>query len=98
MQEYWELYMKSLEGKPASIQFNAGISMEVEELCYSHPTVAFVKAKLKDPKDNGLLSENEEPEILFMEDKLEASMIKFRIGKYVGRVISDGYVTFLYYV
>ena len=98
MQEYWELYMKNLEGKPASIQFNAGISMEVDELQYTYPIVAFVKAKLKDPKENGLLSENEEPEILFMEDKLEAAMIKFRIGKYVGRVINDGYVTFLYYV
>ena len=98
MQEYWELYMKNLEGKVASIQFNAGISMEVEELEYSYQTVAFVKAKLKDPKENGLLSENEEPEILYLEDKLEASLIKFRIGKYVGRVISDGYVTFLYYV
>jgi hypothetical protein len=98
MQEYWELYMKNLEGKPASIQFNAGISMEVDELQYSYPIVAFVKAKLKAPKENGLLSQEEEPEILFMEDKLEAAMIKFRIGKYVGRVISDGYVTFLYYV
>ena len=98
MQEYWELYMKNLEGKPASIQFNAGISMDVDEFQYTYPIVAFVKAKLKEPKDNGLLGEHEEPEILFMEDKLEASMIKFRIGKYVGRVISDGYVTFLYYV
>jgi len=98
MQEYWELYMKNLEGKPASIQFNAGISMEVDELQYSYPTVAYVKVKLQEPKENGLISENEEPEILFLEDKLEASMIKFRIGKYVGRVISDGYVTFLYYV
>ncbi len=98
MQEYWELYMKNLEGKPASIQFNAGISMEVEELQYSYPIVAYVKAKLKEPKENGLLSEQEEPEILFLEDKLEAAMLKFRIGKYVGRVISDGYVTFLYYV
>lgn len=98
MQEYWELYMKNLEGHPATIQFNAGISMELEEIKYSYPTVAFVKAKLKEPTQNGLLSEKEEPEILFMEDKLEASMIKFRIGKYVGRVISDGYVTFLYYV
>ncbi|WP_309497803.1 DUF695 domain-containing protein [Sulfurovum sp.] len=98
MQEYWELYMKNLEGKPASIQFNAGISMEVDELQYTYPIVAFVKAKLKEPNERGLLSESEEPEILFMEDKLEASLIKFRIGKYVGRVISDGYVTFLYYV
>ncbi|HIP54062.1 MAG TPA: DUF695 domain-containing protein [Sulfurimonas autotrophica] len=98
MQEYWEIYMKNLEGKPASIQFNAGISMEIEELQYTHPIIGFVKAKLKDPKANGMLSENEEPEILFMEDKLEAAMIKFRIGKYVGRIISDGYVTFLYYL
>jgi len=98
MQEYWELYMKNLEGKPASIQFNAGISMEVEDLGWTYPIVAFVKAKFKDPKENGLLSENEEPEIMYLEDKLEASMIKFRIGKYVGRVISDGHVTFLYYV
>ncbi len=98
MQEYWELYMKNLEGKAALIQFNAGISMELEELEYSHQTIAFVKVKLKDPSEKGFLSEAEEPEILFMEDKLEAAMLKFRIGKYVGRVVSDGYVTFLYYV
>lgn len=98
MQEYWELYMKNLEGHPASIQFNAGISMDIEEFKYTYPIVAFVKVKLKEPSEHGMLGENEEPEILFMEDKLEASLIKFRIGKYVGRVISDGYVTFLYYV
>jgi len=98
MQEYWELYMKNLEGNPASIQFNAGISMEIEEFQYTYPIVAFVKAKLKEPNERGLLSDAEEAEILFMEDKLEASLIKFRIGKYVGRIISDGHVTFLYYV
>ena len=98
MQEYWELYMKNLEGKPASIQFNAGISMDVEKIKYIYPQIAFVKAKLKEPTENGLLSQSEEPEILFLEDKLEASLIKFRIGKYVGRIISDGHVTFLYYL
>ena len=98
MQEYWELYMKNLEGKPASVQFNAGISMDVEKFRYIYTNIAFVKVKLKEPNEHGLLSESEEPEILFLEDKLEASLIKFRIGKYVGRVISDGYVTFLYYL
>ncbi len=98
MQEYWELYMKNLEGKPASIQFNAGISMEIENQKFIHPNVAFVKVTLKEPNENGLLSEKEEPEILYLEDKLEASLIKFRIGKYVGRVISDGSVTFIYYL
>ena len=98
MQEYWELYMKNLEGSPASILFNAGISMEMDEIKYVYPTIAFVKVKLKEPNERGLLSENEEPELSYIEDKLEASLIKFRIGKYVGRVISNGYVTFLYYL
>lgn len=98
MQEYWELYMKNLEGKPASIQFNAGISMDMEEFQYTYPNIAFVKVTLKMPNERGLLSEEEEPEILFLEDKLEEGMLKFRIGKYVGRIISNGEVTFLYYL
>jgi hypothetical protein len=98
MQEYWEIYMKNLEGKPASILFNAGISMDITDMELSYPHIAFVKVKLKETNDKGLLSKNEEAEILFLEDKLEASLIKFRIGKYVGRIISDGYVTFLYYL
>ncbi len=98
MQEYWELYMKNLEGKPASILFNAGISMDIKAIRYIYPNIAFVKVKLKEPNDRGLVSLNEEPEIAFLEDKLEASLIKFRIGKYVGRVFSDGFVTFLYYL
>jgi len=98
MQEYWELYMKNLEGKPASILFNAGISMDVEKFRYIYPQIAFVKVKLKEPNEKGLVSKSEEDEIAFLEDKLEASLIKFRIGKYVGRIFSDGYVTFLYYL
>ena len=98
MQEYWELYMKLIDGNAASVLFNAGISMEMEELRYTHPTIAFVKVKLKEPNERGMLSTEEEAEIFYLEDKLEASLIKFRIGKYVGRVISDRYVTFLYYL
>ena len=98
MQEYWELYMKSIDAKAASVLFNAGISMDIEALRYTHPTIAFVNVKLKEPNERGMLSSNEEAEIFYLEDKLEASLIKFRIGKYVGRVISDGYVTFLYYL
>ncbi len=98
MQEYWEIYMKNLEGHPASVLFNAGISMDIEELQFTHPTVSFVKVVLKEPIENGLLSGSEESEILFLEDKLEAAMIKFRIGKYVGRVITNGTITFIYYL
>ena len=98
MQEYWELYMKNIDGKVASVLFNAGISMDVEKFKYIYSQIAFVKVKLKEPNERGLVSESEEQEIAFLEDKLEASLIKFRIGKYVGRIFSDGYVTFLYYL
>ena len=98
MQEYWEIYMKPIDGRPASVLFNAGISMEMEELKFSHPIVAFVKARLKEPNERGLLNQSEEAEIFYLEDRLEASSIKFRIGKYVGRIISEGSVTFIYYL
>jgi len=98
MQEYWEIYMKNLEGYPASVLFNAGIAMDISDMELSHPNIAFVKVKLKSEHPKGLLSSDEEPEVSFLEDKLEASLIKFRIGKYVGRIISNGYVTFLYYL
>ncbi len=98
MQEYWEIYMKNIDGHIASVLFNAGISIEIEDIKYSYPMIAFVKVKLKEPNKRGLLSSGEEAEIFYLEDKLEASLIKFRIGKYVGRVISNGYVTFLYYL
>jgi hypothetical protein len=98
MQEYWEIYMKNLESKPASILFNAGISIDIEKIKYIYPQIAFVKVELKEPNDRGLVSREEEIEIAFLEDKLEASLIKFRIGKYVGRIFHNGYVTFLYYL
>jgi regulator of RNase E activity RraB len=90
--------MKNLEGYPASVLFNAGISMDIEELKQTHPTVSFIKVQLKEPNENGLLTKEEETEILFLEDKLEASMLKFRIGKYVGRVVTNSTVTFLFYM
>jgi len=98
MQEYWEIYMKNMEGYPASIQFNAGISMDIEEIKYTYPTVAFVKIVLKEPTENGLLADAELDEMLHLEDTLEASLIKFRIGKYVGKVVTNGTMTFLYYL
>jgi regulator of RNase E activity RraB len=98
MQEYWEMYMKPVEGKPASVLFNAGVSYEIDELKHLNPIVAFVKVKLKEPDERGLMNQEEAKEISYLEDRLEAGILKFRLGKYVGRIVSDGYVTFIYYV
>jgi hypothetical protein len=72
--------------------------MYFDKLKYIYTKIAFIKVKLKEPNEKGLLSQSEQPEISFLEDKLEASLIKFRIGKYVGRIFHNGYVTFLYYL
>jgi regulator of RNase E activity RraB len=90
--------MKNLEGYPASVLFNAGISIDLEELKSTHKIVAFIKVKLNKPSQKALLSKEEESEISYIEDKLEAAMLKFRIGKYVGRIITQGSVTFIYYL
>ncbi|MDD5406368.1 MAG: DUF695 domain-containing protein [Sulfurovaceae bacterium] len=98
MDEHWEIYMKTIDGAIASVQSNVGIATELEDAKAIYPTVGFVKAMLKTPKENGLLSDEEQPEISYLEDKLESSLIKFRIGKYVGRIISQGSVTFIFYL
>ena len=98
MGEYWEIYMKFLEGAPATIFVNAGLALEDNEFKATYPIVGFVKVKLKNPKENGLMDEEEEERLSALEDKLEASMIKFRIGKYTGRITTQGSVTFLFYL
>ncbi len=98
MNELWEIYIKNIDGLVASVQCNMGLIYEIDELQLTFPTLGFIKVTLKEPKENGLLSDEEEPEILFLEDKIESALIKFRVGKYAGRVISDGSVTFIFYL
>ncbi len=44
MQEYWEVYMKPMEGHPSMVSFNAGVSDGVPDTEYSY--VGFVKVPL----------------------------------------------------
>ncbi|MGW8168704.1 MAG: DUF695 domain-containing protein [Sulfurovaceae bacterium] len=97
MDEHWEIYMKTIDGAIASVQCNVGIVRD-EDAKAMHPSVGFIKVMLKNPKENGLLDDAEQAEISYLEDKIESSLIKFRIGKYVGRIISQGSVTFIFYL
>ncbi|MDD5717149.1 MAG: DUF695 domain-containing protein [Sulfuricurvum sp.] len=96
MQEYWELYMKPIDGNIASVLVNAGISMELpsEDKFY----VGFIKLTMKTPNDKGLISADEEAQLSFIEDKIEMESLRYRIGSYVGRIVSDGVMTFIYYL
>src|SRR5512142_3184668 len=96
MQEYWELYMKQIDGNIASVLVNAGISAELpsEDKFY----VGFIKLSMNTPNERGLISEDEEAQLSFIEDKIEMESLRYRIGNYVGKIVSNGEVSFIYYL
>jgi len=96
MQEYWELYMKPLDGAIASVLVNAGISagLPSEDKFY----VGFIKLTMKTPNDRGLIGEDEEAQLSFIEDKIEMEALRYRIGNYVGKIVSNGEMTFIFYL
>jgi len=96
MQEYWELYMKTIDGNIASVLVNAGISVELPSDDKSF--MGFIKIAMKSPSDKGLISEDEEAQLSFIEDKIEMESLRYRIGSYVGKIVSNGEMTFIYYL
>jgi len=96
MQEHWEKYKKPIDNKPATISFNADFIDECSS--YEYMYVGFVKVKLKNPKEDGLISNDEIDTISMIEDRLEFEALKWRVGKYVGLIATNGEVTFIYYL
>lgn len=98
MKENWENYIRNTNGILASIQLDTRIYLNVEEIEFTYPNIVFVKLKLKEPTETGLLSQNEEATILQIENTLKALLIESKSGVYVGCIISAGNVSFLYYL
>jgi len=96
MQEYWESYVKPIEGHKAMISFNAGVADFVPDTEYMY--VGFVKVKLNESKEDGLVNEEESNDVGFIEDRLEMESLRWRSGKYIGRIITQGEVSFIYYL
>ena len=96
MQDYWENYVKAVDGHKAMVSFNASVADIVPDAEYMY--VSFVKAKLNNPKEDGLVTEEEANDVGFIEDRLEMESLRWRSGQYIGRIISQGYVTFIYYL
>ena len=96
MQEYWESYVKPIEGHKAMVAFNAGVSDYVPDDSYMY--VAFVKVKLNTPKEDGLVNEEESNDVGFLEDRIEMECLRWKSGKYIGRIITQGEVNFIYYL
>lgn len=88
MQEYWELYLKTLDGAPAIVSFNAGIAEEAvrENLM----VMGFIKLKMHTPDDKGMISKEEETKLSFIEDSIEMAVLRYTLmdSMMAGRVPS----------
>ncbi len=96
MQEYWEAYVKPIDGHKAMVSFNAGVSDYIPD--EQHLYLGFVKVKLQNPKEDGQVTQEESDDIGFIEDRLEMESLRWRSGKYIGRIITQGEVNFIYYL
>ena len=96
MQENWEKYKKLVDNKTATIAFNADFIQDAGS--YEYMYVGFVKVELKHPREDGLVSKEELDEISMVEDRLEMEALRWRVGKYVGMINTNGSVTFVYYL
>ncbi|WP_457748146.1 DUF695 domain-containing protein [Sulfurimonas sp.] len=94
MQEYWEAYVKPIDGHKAMVSFNAGVADGAPHFEYMY--VGFVKVKLKNSKEDGLVTQEEADDVGFIEDRLEMESLRWRVGKYIGRIITQGEVNFIY--
>ncbi len=96
MQDYWETYVRQIEGHRALVSFNASVSDYVPDPEYGY--AAFVKLLLKSPSEEGLVSSDEEQTLSSIEDRIEMESLRYRSGKYIGRIITQGEVNFIYYL
>jgi hypothetical protein len=96
MQDVWERYMKPVDGHPASLSINASIiESDAHEVL---PYVGFIKVALQHPTQKGFLSDEEEPFLRFIEDSIEAAVLRYKVGACVGRIVSQGVAHFIYYL
>lgn len=90
MSEHWESYRKNLEGQEIVVNVDVSIYSDVDEVELINSYVAVVALKLNDSDDKST--------IIKVEKALESLIAQEGMGHYVGQIISDASVTFVYYV
>lgn len=98
LEEVWESYVRNVKGVKSAICVNTSVSMEVVDLQYTYPTAAFVKVSLKDASEEGLMGEPEKVNLLMFEKHLILSLERLAMGQFVGSIVSQALVTFVFYL
>ncbi|WP_431261637.1 DUF695 domain-containing protein [Roseateles chitinivorans] len=95
MTDDWDFYSARVDGKPASLYVDLGAEASAPVAALPH--MAYLRLRMRHPRDDGLSSQAEFDQLIAIEDRLQASLCDDRTA-YVGRNTSDGCRDFYFYI
>jgi hypothetical protein len=95
MSDDWDFYFLRVDDKPASIFVDLGIAPEAP--IKTLPFMAYVRIYMKNPRSDGLSSQEEFDALVSIEDAIKEVLIGGDGTLYVGRNTGDGVRDFYFY-
>jgi Family of unknown function (DUF695)/Regulator of ribonuclease activity B len=96
MSDNWDSYFCRVDDKPGSIFLDLDIAGDAPLVGYAH--VAYVRLRMRNPRPDGLSSQDEFEILKQIEDRLNASLTAAGAAAYVGRTTSDGSRDYYFYL
>lgn len=97
MTDDWDFYFCSVgvDDRPASIFVDLGVAKDAPLAAY--PVMSYVRVSMRNPRHDGLSSNEEFETLKSMEDQLGDLLTRGGSAVYVGRNTSNGYRDFYFY-
>lgn len=95
-QEEWEFYFTKVDDKLAVISVDLGLG-KIAPIA-DKPNVVWVSLKMNKPNEEGLSSEDENGILIEIESELHEKIKSTHNASYAGRLTSDGYMDFYFYL
>ena len=96
MSNDWDFYSLRVDGEPASIFVDLGISKDAP--IRSQATMGYLRVLMLRPREDGLSSRDEFDDLIALEDHVTAKVIENGAAVFVGRNTSSGNRDFYFYV
>lgn len=96
MSKDWDFYFCRVDGELASIFVDLGIAASVPITALPH--MAFIRLHMRQPRADGLSSQEEFATLSQIEDALEATLVVEGSSTYVGRNTTAGFRDFVFYL
>jgi Family of unknown function (DUF695)/Regulator of ribonuclease activity B len=96
MSDDWDFFSLLVDGEPASTFVDLGICKEAP--IRSHATMGYLRVVMRHPREDGLSSQDEFDDLIALEDRVTATVIRDGTAVFVGRNTSSGNRDFYFYV